>query len=129
MSMNKELLAERKKFKESFNAVHSRSASSKKSNDEPASGSSSQKKPEKKASSTSAQAKLDLAQIKQMGGGSQFKFGVLTKIVRHMKTRHLDGKSLLNIFRFFLVLLWDVLHSSFANFRRGYTFNFIRITR
>merc|ERR1712109_254329 len=27
-----------------------------------------------------------------MGGGSQFKFGVLTKIVRHMKTRHMEGE-------------------------------------
>ena len=88
--MNKELLAERKKFKESFMAVHSSSSSSKRSSE--ASGSLSQKKPEKKASSSSAQDKLNLAQIKQMGGGSQFKFGVLTKIVRHMKTRHLEGK-------------------------------------
>lgn len=79
-------------------AVHSSSSSSKKSNE--ASASSSQKKPEKKSSSSaSAQDKLNLAQIKQMGGGSQFKFGVLTKIVRHMKTRHLEGKCLLTLFR------------------------------
>ena len=79
-------------------AVHSSSSSSKKSNE--ASASSSQKKPEKKSSSSaSAQDKLNLAQIKQMGGGPQFKFGVLTKIVRHMKTRHLEGKRLLTLFR------------------------------
>ena len=45
-----------------------------------------------KAPKESAKAKLDLAQLKQMGGGSQFKFGVLTKIVRHMKTRHMEGE-------------------------------------
>ena len=35
---------------------------------------------------------MDLAQIKSLGGGgSQFKFGVLAKIVRHMKARHMEG--------------------------------------
>lgn len=28
-----------------------------------------------------------------MTGGSQYKFGVLTRIVRHMKTRHQDGET------------------------------------
>ena len=68
--------------------------SSKRSNE--SGDSKSQKKNEKKSekekvNSSSARDKLNLAQIKQMGG-SQFKFGVLTKIVRHMKARHLDGK-------------------------------------
>jgi transcription initiation factor TFIIE subunit beta len=36
---------------------------------------------------------LDLAQMKSLGqGGSQFKFGVLAKIVRHMKSRHMEGE-------------------------------------
>ena len=34
-----------------------------------------------------------MAQLKQMGGSSsQFKFGVLTKIVRHMRHRHMEGE-------------------------------------
>lgn len=38
------------------------------------------------AQSQSAKAKLDLAQMKSMSSASsQFKFGVLTKIIRHMK--------------------------------------------
>lgn len=28
---------------------------------------------------------------KSMAGSSQYRFGVLAKIVKHMKTRHLDG--------------------------------------
>ena len=45
------------------------------------------------AAEQSAKAKLELAQMKSVGGssGSQFKFGVLARIVRHMKTRHMDG--------------------------------------
>ncbi|CAL4072277.1 unnamed protein product [Meganyctiphanes norvegica] len=30
---------------------------------------------------------------KAMGGGSQFKFGMLARIVRHMKTRHQEGET------------------------------------
>ena len=70
--------------------------SSKRSNEsgDPKSQKKNEKKSEKeKVNSSSARDKLNLAQIKQMGG-SQFKFGVLTKIVRHMKARHLDGKIL-----------------------------------
>ena len=96
--MDKALLEERKKFKQQFMSVHTNgpSSSSKKPSD---SGPSSDKKKneKEKKSSSSAQEKLNLAHIKQMGGGSQFKFGVLTKIVRHMKSRHLEGENLKRI--------------------------------
>merc|ERR1711988_946623 len=92
--MDKELLKEREKFKSSFNKVHTDGPKfAKRPSDAGASSSSSSKKSKPdKAPKESAKAKLDLAQLKQMGGGSQFKFGVLTKIVRHMKTRHLEGE-------------------------------------
>ena len=45
------------------------------------------------AQSISAQSKLDMAHMKQLGGqSSAYKFGVLTKIVRHMKHRHMNGE-------------------------------------
>lgn len=43
--------------------------------------------------SLSAKAKMDMAQLRQMGGGSsQYKFAVLSKIVRHMRHRHMEGE-------------------------------------
>ena len=42
--------------------------------------------------SLSAKAKLDMAQLRQMGGTSQYKFSVLSKIVRHMRHRHMEGE-------------------------------------
>jgi len=96
--MDKALLEEREKFKKSFMKVHTDGPKSGKRPSEAAGGSggsSSKKSKSDKESknSSSAKAKLDLAQLKQMGaGGSQFKFGVLTKIVRHMKTRHMEGE-------------------------------------
>lgn len=73
--MDKALLEERKKFKQSFMAVHSSSSkpTSKKQND---SEKPEKKKSEKEKKPPSAQEKLNLAQLKAMGGGSQFKFGV-----------------------------------------------------
>jgi len=92
--MDKELLKEREKFKSSFMKVHTDGPKAQKRSEAGAASSSSSKKskPDKEPKQ-SAKAKLDLAQLKQMGGGgSQFKFGVLTKIVRHMKTRHMEGE-------------------------------------
>ncbi|XP_012279525.1 general transcription factor IIE subunit 2 [Orussus abietinus] len=54
------------------------------SRDEPA-----KKKP--KVSSASSAPKLDIVNYKTMSGSSQYKFGVLAKIVKHMKARHQDG--------------------------------------
>jgi len=84
------LLKEREKFKKSFMSVHTDAPKpSKRPSEIPESTSSKKAKPEKKVS---AKEKLDLAKAKQMGGSSNFKFGVLTKIVRHMKSRHLEGE-------------------------------------
>jgi len=54
------------------------------SHDEPA------KKKAKTSSSSSGQ-KLNLHNYKTVAGSSQLRFGILTKIVQHMKARHLDG--------------------------------------
>ena len=88
--MDKELLKEREKFKQSFMKVHTDGPKAEK-RPAPGSSSSSKKSKPEKEPKQSAKAKLDLAQLKQMGTGSQFKFGVLTKIVRHMKCDPLYG--------------------------------------
>jgi len=97
--MNSELLREREAFKRKAMAVpvvESRPKESSSSSGPPPP--KSHKKPAKKAAdlgaqSLSAQSKLDMAQMKQLGGqSSAYKFGVLTKIVRHMKTRHMAGE-------------------------------------
>ncbi|XP_051170342.1 transcription initiation factor IIE subunit beta [Leptopilina boulardi] len=47
------------------------------------------KKP--KPSTVSSAPKLNVVNYKSMSGSSQYKFGVLAKIVKHMKTRHQEG--------------------------------------
>nr|XP_012143662.1 PREDICTED: transcription initiation factor IIE subunit beta isoform X2 [Megachile rotundata] len=47
------------------------------------------KKP--KPSTVSTGPKLDMVNYKTMSGSTQYKFGVLAKIVKHMKTRHQEG--------------------------------------
>lgn len=47
--------------------------------------------PRPKVRSNVAAPKLDSSNYKGMSGSSQYRFGVLAKIVRHMKNRHLDG--------------------------------------
>lgn len=47
--------------------------------------------PKPKNRSSNAAPKLDSNNYKSMSGSSQYRFGVLAKIVRHMKHRHLDG--------------------------------------
>lgn len=49
----------------------------------------SKKKP--KVSSISMGPKLDMVNYKTMTGSTQYKFGVLAKIVKHMKARHQEG--------------------------------------
>ncbi len=90
--MDRALLEERKKFKEQFVKAHTNAPSASKRSSDASASSSDKKFKADKEKAPSAKAKLDLAQLKQMGAGSQFKFGVLTKIVRHMKNRHLEGK-------------------------------------
>jgi len=89
--MDRELLKERQKFKDSFMKVHTDGPKAEK-RPAPGSSSSSKKSKSEKEPKQTAKAKLDLATAKQMGTGSQFKFGVLTKIVRHMKNRHMQGE-------------------------------------
>merc|ERR1712038_1106538 len=67
-------------------------------------GSSREAKDRKKSAalgalSQSAKAKQEMAQMKASAassslgaGSSSYKFGVLAKIVRHMKTRHMEGE-------------------------------------
>ncbi|XP_076632901.1 transcription factor IIEbeta isoform X2 [Colletes latitarsis] len=47
------------------------------------------KKP--KPSSVSSGPKLDMVNYKTMSGSTQYKFGVLAKIVKHMRARHQEG--------------------------------------
>ena len=43
--------------------------------------------------SQAAKAKMDMLQLRQVEGqSSMFRFGILSKIVRHMRSRHLDGE-------------------------------------
>jgi len=92
--MNSELLREREAFKKRAMATAAVSAPSKRPKE--SSGPSAAPEASRKSSKSgeqSAKAKLDLAQMKSMGqSGSQFKFGVLAKIVRHMKARHMEGE-------------------------------------
>ena len=94
--MNRELLEERKAFKRKAMAVpvvENRAAAVKRDRDDGMSAKKRDKLRELGAQSQSAKAKLDLAHMKQMGGqSSAYKFGVLTKIVRHMKARHMSGE-------------------------------------
>ena len=92
--MDKELLKEREKFKKQFMTVHTDAPKAKRPSDSSSHSASKKEKisEKEKVAKSSASQKLNLAQLKQMGGGSQFKFGVLTKIVRHMRARHMDGE-------------------------------------
>ena len=86
--MDRSLLREREAFKR--RAMAQPTVENKKSH-KSSSSSKGSAKDGPLAQSQSAKAKLDLAQMKAGGGGgggsgsSQFKFGVLAKIVRHMK--------------------------------------------
>lgn len=50
-------------------------------------------KKKSKSSTTSNAPKLDINTYKTASGSSQYRFGVLAKIVKHMKQRHQDGES------------------------------------
>ncbi len=88
--MDSSLLREREEFKRkamALPAVEARS-SAKKQALQPSS-----KKP---AAQPSAKERLDYANLKHLsssgGGSSQFRFGVLARIVRHMRQRHMEGE-------------------------------------
>jgi len=91
--MNSELLREREAFKKRAMATAAVTAPSKRPKESGPSSAPEANRKSSKSSDHSAKAKLDLAQMKSLGqGGSQFKFGVLAKIVRHMKSRHMEGE-------------------------------------
>ena len=91
--MNPELLREREAFKKRAMATAAVTAPSKRPKESAQSSSSEASRKPSKSSDHSAKAKLDLAKMKSMGqSGSQFRFGVLAKIVRHMKSRHMEGE-------------------------------------
>lgn len=69
--------------------IHDCRVEKKKKEQETSRDDSSKKKP--KPSSISAGSKLDMVNYKTMTGSTQYKFGVLAKIVKHMKARHQDG--------------------------------------
>lgn len=48
-------------------------------------------KKKSKTSSAPSAPKLDINTYKTATGSSQYRFGVLAKIVKHMRTRHQDG--------------------------------------
>ena len=93
--MDSALLKEREAFKRRAMAVPTVENKSAKKSD----GSRDKKKSALGAQSQSAKAKQEVAQMKaaattssMSAGSSSYKFGVLAKIVRHMKSRHMDGE-------------------------------------
>ncbi|VEN43910.1 unnamed protein product [Callosobruchus maculatus] len=86
--MDPALLKEREAFKKK--ALSTPSVEKKKV--EPKSEHKEEKKKVKSSSSNSAP-KLDINSYKTSSGSSQYRFGVLAKIVKHMKTRHQEGET------------------------------------
>merc|ERR1719495_1895775 len=84
--MDAALLAEREAFKRKAMAVPT-IENKKKRPEEPVKKSSGSSKP------VTATEKVNINRMKAtMGSSSQYKFGVLARIVRHMKARHMDGE-------------------------------------
>ncbi|XP_012232512.1 general transcription factor IIE subunit 2 [Linepithema humile] len=85
--MDPALLRERELFKKralSTPAVEKKKQEKETTRDEPS-------KKKLKPSSISTGPKLDIVNYKTMTGSTQYKFGVLAKIVKHMKARHQEG--------------------------------------
>ncbi|KAH0949169.1 hypothetical protein HN011_000696 [Eciton burchellii] len=87
--MDPALLRERELFKKRALATPTIEKKKREQEKEITRDDSSKKKP--KFSSTSTGPKLDMVNYKTMVGSSQYKFSVLAKIVKHMKTRHQEG--------------------------------------
>ncbi|XP_063987367.1 transcription initiation factor IIE subunit beta [Diachasmimorpha longicaudata] len=87
--MDPALLRERELFKK--RAISTPVIEKKKREPEKEPSRDEQTKKKQKVSSVSSAPKLDNVTYKTMPGSSQYKFGVLAKIVKHMKTRHQDG--------------------------------------
>ncbi|XP_015125735.1 transcription initiation factor IIE subunit beta [Diachasma alloeum] len=87
--MDPALLRERELFKKRAISTPVIEKKKREPEKEPSRDEPSKKKP--KVSSVSSAPKLDNVTYKTMPGSSQYKFGVLAKIVKHMKTRHQEG--------------------------------------
>ncbi|XP_004924732.1 general transcription factor IIE subunit 2 [Bombyx mandarina] len=85
--MDPALLREREAFKKK--ALATPSIEKKKRDDSEFKDDS--KKKSKSSSSVSSGPKLDASNYKTMTGSSSYRFGVLARIVRHMRARHQDG--------------------------------------
>ncbi|KAI5632373.1 TFIIE beta subunit core domain-containing protein [Phthorimaea operculella] len=86
--MDPALLREREAFKKKALATPT---IEKKKRDKDDSQHKDDKKKSKSSSSASAGPKLDATTYKTMTGSSSYRFGVLARIVRHMRARHQDG--------------------------------------
>jgi len=87
--MDPALLKERELFKK--RALTTPTVEKKKTESKPDPARDDKKK--SKSSTTSSAPKLDINSYKTATGSSQYRFGVLAKIVKHMKQRHQDGES------------------------------------
>ncbi|XP_026736718.1 transcription initiation factor IIE subunit beta-like [Trichoplusia ni] len=86
--MDPALLREREAFKKKALATPS---IEKKKKDESQFKDDSKKKSKSSSSSASTGPKLDASNYKTMSGSSSYRFGVLARIVRHMRARHQEG--------------------------------------
>ncbi|XP_076645606.1 transcription factor IIEbeta isoform X2 [Halictus rubicundus] len=87
--MDPALLRERELFKK--RALTTPTVEKKKREQEKDSSRDEPFKKKPKPSSVSSGPKLDMVNYKTMSGSTQYKFGVLAKIVKHMKARHQEG--------------------------------------
>lgn len=87
--MDPALLRERELFKKRAHAL----PTIEKKNKDSSSSSTSSKDASKQKSrpSSSSGPRMDATNYKTMSGSSQYRFGVLAKIVKHMRTRHQEG--------------------------------------
>ncbi|XP_063532039.1 transcription initiation factor IIE subunit beta [Cydia strobilella] len=87
--MDPALLREREAFKKK--ALATPSVEKKRRDDSSHSKDDSKKKSKPSSSSGSSAPKLDASNYKTMSGSSSYRFGVLARIVRHMRARHQEG--------------------------------------
>ncbi|KAJ2942712.1 hypothetical protein O0L34_g11254 [Tuta absoluta] len=87
--MDPALLREREAFKKK--ALATPSIEKKKRDKDDSQYKDDSKKKSKSSSSANAGPKLDANTYKTMAGSSSYRFGVLARIVRHMRARHQDG--------------------------------------
>ncbi|XP_063708356.1 general transcription factor IIE subunit 2 [Culicoides brevitarsis] len=89
--MDPALLRERELFKKRAHALPTIEKKVKESSNASSATSSKDASKPKSRPSSSAGPRLDATNYKTMTGSSQYRFGVLAKIVKHMRTRHQEG--------------------------------------